>query len=139
MKRKVLVLGLVLTAVWAGGCIVIHSEKEVPCKPASVEPEDATIREIDAVAKLTLDHERKRSYQRIAEREGLGDGAQVCLIEAVFKRLSVEEMQVDVLLALVNNPSYSAAAEAALLERLDRLSFEHNKRKILDAIDERKA
>jgi len=139
MKRSLLVLGLVVAAVGMSGCIVIHTEEEGPCKPVQVQPEDATLREIDAVGKLAFDHDRKEGYERIARREGLRDGAQVYLVEAVFKRLAFEEMKVDVLLTLVKNPSFSAAAEAALLDRVERLSFEHDKRKVLDAINERKA
>lgn len=139
MKRNLLVLGLAAAVIGMSGCIVIHTEEEGPCKPVVVQPEDAALREIDATGKLAFDHDRKEGYERIAGREGLGDGAQVYLVEAVFKRLTFEQMKVDVLLTLVKNPSFSAAAEAALLDRVDRLDFEHNKRKILDAISERKA
>jgi hypothetical protein len=138
MKRGLLIVGLVLTALGAHGCIVIHSEKEIPCKRVIVEPQDRTIREIDAVGRLSFDHDRKRGYERIARRETLSEAAQVYLIEATFKHLSFENAQVDVLLTLVGNPAFSSAAEAALFDRLDRLAFENNKTRILDALDERK-
>jgi len=128
---------LVAATAWMSGCLVIHTE-EGPCRPVVVQPDDATIREIDAVGKLAFDHDRKSGYERIAGRDGLGDGAQVYLIEAVFKHLSFENAKVDVLLTLVRNPSFGSAAEAALLDRVDRLAFEHDKRKILDAISARK-
>jgi hypothetical protein len=138
MKRTLLIAALALAAFGAEGCIVIHSEKEVPCKPVVVEPQDATIREIDAVGRLSFDQDRKRGYERIAGREALSESAQVYLIEAAFKRLAFEDARVDVLLTLVANPGFSSAAEAALLDRLDRLAFEQNKTRILDAINERK-
>lgn len=138
MTRNLLVASLVVVAAGMSGCLVIHTEDE-PCRPVVVvEPDDATIREIDAVGRLTFDHDRKSGYDRIARRQGLGDGAQVYLIEAVFKHLSFENAKVDVLLTLVRNPSFNSAAEAALLDRLDRLAFENDKRKILDAVSARK-
>jgi hypothetical protein len=137
MKRQLLLAGLVAATVWLNGCIVIHTEEE-PCRPVVVEPGNATIREIDAVSRLSFDHDRKEGFERIARRDGLADGAQVYLIEAVFEHLAFSNAQVSVLLTLVDNPSFGPAAEAALLDRLDRLAFEHDKRKILDAIDARK-
>jgi hypothetical protein len=134
MKMCSLLAVLILAAGWAGGCLVIHSEKTTSPRPESVEPEDVTIREIDAVGKLAFDNGRREAYKRIAERPGLSDGAQVYLIEAVFGRLAFEDAKVDVLRALIHNPCFSPAAKAAILERLDRLAFEGNRRKILDAI-----
>ena len=103
-----------------------------------VEPDDATIREIDAVGRLAFDHDRKSGYERIARRQGLGGEAQVYLVKAVFRHLSFENAKVDVLLTLVRNPSFTSAAETELLDRLDRLAFESDKRRILDAVSARK-
>jgi len=136
MTRNVLIVTLAMAACM-GGCVVIGTEEE-PGRPVVVEPDDATIREIDAVGRLAFDHDRKSGYERIARRQGLGAGAQVYLIEAVFKHLAFENAKVDVLLTLVRNSSFDSAAEAALLDRLGRLAFEHDKRKILDAISARK-
>ncbi len=136
MARNLLIVTLAVAA-GMGGCVVISSEEE-PSRPVVVEPDDATIREIDAVGRLAFDHDRKSGYERIARRQGLGAGAQVYLIEAVFKHLAFENAKVDVLLTLVRNPSFDSAAEAALLDRLDRLAFENDKRKILDAVSARK-
>ena len=136
MARNVLIVTLAMAACM-GGCVVIHTEEE-PRRPVVVEPDDATIREIDAVGRLAFDHDRKSGYERIAGRQGLGSGAQVYLIEAVFKHLAFENAKVDVLLTLVRNLSFTSAAEAALLDRVDRLAFEHDKRKILDAVSARK-
>jgi len=138
MKRNLLIAALVVTAVWMSGCVVIHTEKREPCS-AAVGPDDVTIREIDAIGKLAFEDNRHSGYKNIAERPELGDRAQIHLIEAVFKRLAFEDAKVDVLLALVRNPSFSPAAKAVLLERLDRLAFEDNKRKILDALNEQRA
>ena len=137
MRRILLMSMLVLAVVWGPGCIVIHTEEE-PCPPRRVEPKGATIREIDAIGKLAFPTDRKRGYQRIARREGLSDEVQVYLIEAAFKRLPFPSDKVEVLLTLVKNPVFGEPAEAALLDRVDRLAFPDDKCKILDAIAERK-
>jgi len=137
MKKTTLAFAWVCLVILAQGCIVIHSEKEMPCPPRTVVSEDSTIRQIDATSKMSFDNDRQRGYKRIARREGLSDAAQVHLVDAVFRHLSFENARVDVLLALVNNPEFSPAAEAAILDRIDRLSFENHKRQVLDAISER--
>jgi hypothetical protein len=139
MKRFLLIVGLLLMAAGATGCVVIDVEKVHSCQPATSEPAETTIREIDAVGRLGFDHDRQRGFKRIAARRGLADAAQVHLVEAVFERLQFEHAKTDVQLALVANPSFGPAGQDALLERVDRLAFEHNKRKILEAIGERKA
>lgn len=137
MRICALLAVLVLATGWTGGCLVIHSEKTHAPRSESVEPEDVTIREIDAVGKLAFDNNRRDAYQGIAERPGLSDGAQVHLVEAALGCLAFENSKVDVLQALIHNPCFSPAAKAAVLERLDRLAFEHNRRKILDAMSAR--
>jgi hypothetical protein len=138
MRTAILVSGLVLTAMWLPGCVVVHTEEEhVPSRPRTAGPDDATIREIDTVGKLSFDNDRRAGFKNIAQREELSDRAQVHLVEVAFKRLSFENSKVDVLTTLIQNPCFSPAAKAAILERLDRLSFENNKTQILDAINRR--
>jgi hypothetical protein len=134
MRTCALLAVLVLATGWTGGCLVIHSEKTSSPKSQSVEPEDVTIREIDAVGKLAFDNNRREAYKGIAGRPGLTDGAQVHLVEAALGCLAFEDAKVDVLRTLIHNPCFSPAAKAAVLERLDRLAFEDSRRKILDAI-----
>jgi len=136
MTGKLLTIGLMLTALGATGCIVIHSEEDVPCRPRSVEPVDLTIREIDAAGKLAFDNDKAAAFKKIAQREGLSERAQRHLVDAAFRRLAFENQKVHVLLTLIENPSFTPAAKAALLDRLDRLAFENNKRTILDALSE---
>ena len=134
MRQGLLVLGCVFVTLWAQGCIVIHTEEEVPCRPQTTGPEGVTIREIDAVSKLAFDNDRSERYEQIAQREGLSERAQIHLIEAAFKHLAFENAKVDVLLTLADNPSFTPTSKAFLLDRLDRLAFEHDKRQILDAV-----
>ena len=134
MSKMLLAIGLVLVAACATGCIVIHTDEEVAHRPRAAGPADVTIREIDAAGKLAFDGDREAAFKKIAQREGLSEQAQFHLIDAAFKRLSFENAKVDVLLALAGNPRFSPAAKGTLLDRLDRLAFEDDKRKMLEAL-----
>jgi hypothetical protein len=140
MKTGLLGVVAGLMILLAQGCLVIHAGgKESPDSPEryGADPHDATVVEIGAVSKLSFDSNRQDAYKRIAERQDLSEGAQVYLVAAVFKHLSFENAKMDVLLTLVNNPAFSHAAKRAILDRLDRLSFENNKTALLDAVAKR--
>ncbi len=137
MKKRLLIAGLVLTMTWLSGCIVIDTEKAESWRSDVVEPADVTIREIDAVGKLSLDDNRREAYGRIARRRNLSTEAQVHLVEAVFEHLSLEDAKLDVLLTLVRNRCFRPEAKSALLDRLDGLALEDNRREILDAMSKR--
>jgi len=138
MRRIALSLCIALVAVLTQGCISIHSEEVHSSDSATYESEDTTIREIKVAGMLSFDSDRQKALKRIARRSGLSDDAQVHLVETIFRRLNFEQGKVDVLMALVNNSSFSPAAEAAILDRLTQLSFEQDRSKILGAISSRK-
>lgn len=137
MKKGLLVFALVSTALLMQGCVVIRVEEEdAPCRPGkAVEPRSATIEEIDAVSELAFNTDRTQRYEQLARREGLSERAQVHLIEATFEHLAFNNDKVAVLLTLIGNPSFAPAAKAAILDHLDQLAFDNDKRKILDALD----
>jgi hypothetical protein len=136
MKTWLLIVGLALATALANGCIVIDTEK-TETSLSSTEPEDVTIREIDAVGELSLENNQREAYKRIAQRHNLASGAQVHLVEAVFEHLSLENSKVDVLLALVHNRCFSSEAKGAILDRLDGLALENSRREILSAMSRR--
>jgi len=137
MKTWLLIVGLALVTVLANGCIVIDTEK-TETSWSSTEPEDVTIREIDAVGRLSLEDNQREGYKRIAQRHNLSGGAQVHLVEAVFEHLSLEDSKVDVLLTLVHNRCFSPEAKGAILDRLDKLALEDSRREILSAMSRRR-
>lgn len=137
MVRHALTAVLILVAGGMSGCIVVSTERVEKCPPPGTVPADSTIAEIDAAGKLAFDHDRRDAYRRIAKRPSLIPTAQVYLIEAACNHLEFENARMDVFLALLENPCLDPIGEAALLERLDCLTFEHNKREILEAIGER--
>lgn len=138
MKKWLLIVGLMGMLVWVNGCIVIDTEKaDTSWKSEVNEPEDVTIKEIDAVGKLSMEDHRFEGYQRIARRHRLSNAAQVHLVEAVFANLSMEETKVDVLRTLIRNRCFRSDAKAAILERLDGLDSEESRREILDAMSKK--
>jgi hypothetical protein len=141
MKMRWLSVALAMTVLWVQGCLIItgnhHKEASDSPERYGADPQDATVVEISAVSKLSFDNSRQEAYRRIAGREGISEGAQVYLVVAVFKHLSFENMQMEVLTTLIANPSFSPAAKKAILDRLDKLSFENNKTTILDAMAKR--
>ncbi len=116
------------------GCVVIDVEET--SNPTSISKDDTMV-EIDAVGKLSFENGRLEGYKKIAEREDLSANAQAYLVEAVYKKLSFENSKEDVLLALINNPSFCSAGKRAILDDLDKLAFENTKQRILNAITER--
>ena len=116
------------------GCVVIDVEET--SSPTSISKDDTMV-EIDAVGKLSFENGRHEGYKKIAEREDLSANAQAYLVEAVYKKLSFENSKEDVLLALINNPSFCSTGKRAILDDLDKLAFENTKQRILNAITER--
>lgn len=135
MKSRLIVVGLAVSALYLGGCIFIVKDDG---HDHGRFPPDTTIAEIDAVGELSFDAERKDGYKRIAKREGLSPGAQVYLVEAVLDKLSFDNAKEEVLLTLIKNPNFSSLAENEILDNIDELAFERSKKKILDAISDRK-
>jgi hypothetical protein len=138
MNRWLWIVGLALVVASLSGCIVINTERTESCRVQPIESESMMIREIDAVGKLSLESNREDGYRRIAQRHGLSTGAQVHLVKAVFEHLSLEDSKMNVLLALVHNPSFRSEAKVALLDRLDQLSLEDDRREILAAMSKEK-
>ncbi|MEZ6192753.1 MAG: hypothetical protein R3C45_15880 [Phycisphaerales bacterium] len=52
-------------------------------------------------------------------------------------RLSFEDQKISVLTTLIKNPTFCAEAKSRVLDRLDELKFNNNKKSILSALDRR--
>jgi hypothetical protein len=115
------------------GCVVVDVED---CPPAVVGPDDSTIAEIDAAAKLFSDAQKRDVYLGIAQRPWLSCAAQVHLARQthdLFSDLAKEQ----VLLALIENPCMCDTTKAQILKDLHRLFSDSAKRRILDAFNKR--
>lgn len=141
--RLVLKPVLVLFALSLSGCQIDirlgDSRNPKPADTIVVVPADkATIAEIDAVMKLDFDHSRTAALRAIAKRQNLSDQAQVHLVNRTMKGIAFDNMKLEILQSLVANPAFSNAAEQALLNQLDALTFENFKTEMLRAINKRK-
>ena len=139
MKTLLLATMLIATLLWSTGCVVVvKEEKKYPPPPDVVcVPTDAVVEEIDAVGKLTFESDKLEGYKRIAARHNLDDTVQAYLVEAIFDKLTFESSKETALMTLIKNPCFSLAARQAILNHLERLSFESTKARILRAVDER--
>lgn len=139
MRTLLLAAILISTLVWSTGCVVVvKEEKKYPPVPDVVcVPTDAAVEEIDAVGKLSFESGRLEGYQRISSRRRLDDTVQAYLVEAIFDKLSFESSREAALMTLIKNPDFSLTGRQAILNHLERLSFESTKTRILRAIDKR--
>ena len=131
MKSSLIDFTLFVSALLLGGCAFLVDK-------GTEGSADATIAEIDTVSKLSFASERKEGYRRIAVREGLTAQAQVRLIEAILDSLAHDSAKQEVLLTLIANQSFSDAAERKIRGQIEKLAFESSRKKILQAINDRK-
>lgn len=140
MRTIVLAVGAIFAVLISGGCLEdIGAGYNDLTEGWFVEDTElaATIAEIDAVGKLHSDSGKYEGFKAIAGREPLRAEAQVHLVKPVFKSLYSESDAEDVLVTLIDNPSFSCAAKLAILRRLESLSSESSKMAILKVINER--
>ena len=97
----------------------------------------STLAEIDAASRLGFEQNRLPIYTQIASRPSLSPEAQVHLVKAIFQHVSFENERLTPLLKLIANPSFSSAAKEAILNQLNNLGFENNRRTILEAMGKR--
>src|SRR5690349_15160128 len=114
------------------GCINLSfgSRRPPPTSPVVVPsvplaPADAaTIAEIDAAGRLNFDSARKESLSQLAQRPALSPAGQVHLVDVAYRTMSFDGAKLEVLRALIANPSFSDAARQAIVMQLDHLSFD---------------
>jgi hypothetical protein len=139
MKKGLLIALFVVTTVCLQGCVSIDKDMAAaPEATAVYRAAELAIQEIDSVSTLAFDTDRQKAYKRIARREGLSEAAQAYLVNGVFEHVAFESAKEDILLTLIRNPSFDSAAEDAITVRLDVLAFENSKKRILNAISDRK-
>ena len=129
----------------ATGCINLSfGSRRPPAAPPIVVPtpplspaDAATLAEIDAAARLNFSNARKDALRQIAARPNLSPAVQVHLVNVVYQSLTFDTAKVELLNALIGNPSFSDAARQAIVTQLNRLSFETNKQAILRQLNDR--
>ena len=98
---------------------------------------EATIAEIDAISKLDFDSSKVKGLAQIAAREPLYPPCQEYLVGTVFRSLDFDPSKKKVLVTLIRNRTFSFEAKRAILNRLEKLSFDSTKKDILDELNRR--
>ena len=126
---------LVLISLTMAGCASYD-----PC-PGPSYPYDpieaSTVREIDAIGKLDFDDARSTALEDIARRPNLSPYIQCRLAHQTVHILNFDDGKSRVLLAMIENPSFSYAGRNAILDVLDDITFDDTRSRLLKAMSER--
>lgn len=96
---------------------------------------EATIAEINAVAKLRSDEAMEEGFLAIASRAGITPSAQRHMIVPALSKLYHESSKVEVLLELIKNPAFSHEAKKQILKNLFRLESERSRTEVINTIN----
>lgn len=138
----ILIFSYTLTGCGGADIVVVGHPGGYPGGPADdpdiiVIDDEATIAEIDAARELSFSSDRAEHLGKIARRPNLGPAAQAYLVDSAHDALSFEDQKVSVLTALIKNHTFCAEAKSRVLDRLDELKFNNNRKSILSALDRR--
>jgi len=97
----------------------------------------ATLAEIDAAGKLDFDNSRMEALNAIAARANLSPAAQAQLVKTALTRLDFENAKLTVLQSLIKNPAFGEAGRQAIMENLDKFTFETSKQTIMNSVNKR--
>lgn len=143
MLRKFLsafIPGVLLFLLGGAGCIVIgsgnsSSPKNPPGAAASagrgdvcaVDPREytVTIDEINAAMGLSFDNMRADQLKKIAARRGLSPAEQEYVACNALHRIGFDNMKVEVLKVLIDNPDFSYRAKGKILRHLNAIAFDN--------------
>lgn len=142
LKRTFGLFALLSTTSLLTGCVIaIGTGKDNPPPPPAVVVTDsadaATIAEIDAAARLSMDSAKTAALSQIAERSALAAPVQVHLVNVAYRSLSFDSNKTFVLSRIIARPDFCDAPRHAIVAQLGRISFDSNKQHILNQINER--
>jgi hypothetical protein len=96
---------------------------------------DATIAEINAVAKLKSDAGKLEGFLAIAGRGNLSSQSQIHLVKPVMEKLYFDSAKEEVMLVLIKNPAFGQKTKKEVLKRLGKIKCEENRMNVLRAIN----
>jgi hypothetical protein len=97
----------------------------------------ATIAEINAAAKLSMDNDKTHALGQIAERATLAVPVQVHLVNTTYRCLSFDNNRTHVLGKIIARSDFCDATRHAIVSQLGKLSFDNNRQYILQQINDR--
>jgi hypothetical protein len=142
------VTGLALLVGGSGCVISIGSGNSPPpkCPPpgavasvdvCAVDPREytVTIDEINAAMGLGFDNMRVEQLRKIASRRGLTPAEQEYVACNALHRMSFDNMKVDVLKVLIDNPDFSYRAKGKILRHLNAIAFDNMRLDVMRAME----
>ena len=118
------------------GCDSQLGHKRVPAY-SPLPPMNQVQQEISDVAELPYERDRRERLYAIAQRENLDSATQARLVEAALNTLSDDEDREKVLIALIENPSFSKAARDYIQRNLDVIDYPAIRFRVTQAIADR--
>jgi hypothetical protein len=146
MKRKLFSLALLAAATSLVGCVISIGGRTQTAPPEPVPPppvvvtdpeQAATVAEIEAASRFSMDSARAQTLAQIAERPALSPTVQVHLVNTAYRCLSFDSSKVQVLEKLIARTDFPDATRHAIVSQLHRLSFESSKQQLLNQINQR--
>ncbi|MGC3959024.1 MAG: hypothetical protein QM813_14095 [Verrucomicrobiota bacterium] len=142
LKRTFGLFALLSTTSLLTGCVIaIGTGKDNPPPPPTVVVTDsadaATMAEINAAAKLSMDNDKTHALGQIAERATLAVPVQVHLVNTAYRSLSFDNNRTHVLSKIIARADFCDATRHAIVSQLGKLSFDNNRQYILQQINER--
>jgi hypothetical protein len=98
---------------------------------------DPVTKEIDAAARLNMDHDKSVELVKIARQAGLTPDVQVHLVDVTFDDMVYDDERMNVLTALIANREFSRAAKAKILDRIGEFTSMDAQKEVLFALDRR--
>ncbi len=118
----------------AGGSFVITGGNGSAPKEEILD-ENATVAAVLAQLKRrSFSHERQKGMVALLAKRTLEPPDQVAVVEAVFAQLDFGHEQVAVLKKLIASPNFSPEAKKAVIQRIERLPFDHEKVEVQKAL-----
>jgi hypothetical protein len=136
---------LALLGLASTGCLVISANRSVSPAPSPAPREvyrpadefhssDLLVKEVDAAAALGFEQSRVEALTRIARRVPLRPDIQARLVWAAYLRMDFEQNKMELIRTVLKNPSCEDDARGAVLDGLNHLSFEQNRRELLELV-----
>lgn len=148
MKQTASLFGMILLAAGLTGCVVSIGSRVQPPPPAPApappppvvvaDPgQAATVAEIDAAARLSMDPAKTQALAQLAERPALSPPVLVHLVNVTYRALSFENNKVHVLSKVIDRPDFCDPVRGAIVSQLNLLNFDSNRQLMLNKINAR--
>jgi len=142
LKRTFELFALLSTTYLLTGCVVsIGTGNEMRSDPPTIVVTDsadaATIAEIDAAKRLSMESDRTHALRQIAERPSLTVPVQVHLINVTYRSLRLDSNRTQVLGKIIARADFCYATRYTIVSQLQKLSSDSVRQSVLSQLNDR--